>query len=103
MEFDKMIKKIAMIGAAGLLAMSVASAQNNPPPGNVNPGSMKSGAEQSGAENQPRSRGDQRGTTGAAPGERAAPGAGRNMEKNSSPESTAGGAAGTSKGNNRPQ
>lgn len=98
-----MFKTIATIGAAGLLAMSVASAQNSPPPGNVNPGSMKSGAEQSGAPNQPRSRGEQPGTTGAAPGDRAAPGAGQNMQMNSSPDSTAGGASGTSKQNTKPQ
>lgn len=98
-----MLKRIAMIGAAGLLAMSVASAQNNPPPGNVNPGSMKSGAEQSGAPNQPRSRGDRNGTTGAAPSERGAPGTGQNMQMNSSPDSTAGGATGTSKKNSAPQ
>jgi hypothetical protein len=52
-----MINKIAIIAAAGLLTMSVASAQNTPPPGNVNPGSMNSGAEQTGAPNQARSYG----------------------------------------------
>ena len=49
-----MIRKIALLATAGVLAASVASAQT-PPPGNVNPGSTKSGAEQTGAPNQPRS------------------------------------------------
>ena len=83
--------KIALIAATSLIAVSVASAQNAPPPGNVNPGSMKSGAEPSGAENQPRSKGDQMGTTGAAPAKPS------QMEKDSSPSGTAGGAVGTSK------
>ena len=68
-----MIRKIALLATAGLLAASVASAQT-PPPGNVNPGSTKSGAEQTGAPNQPRSQnggamngGAMNGTTGAAP------------------------------------
>jgi hypothetical protein len=50
--------RISLIAAAAfassLLAVP-ASAQNYPPPGNVNPGSLNSGAEESGAENQPRS------------------------------------------------
>ena len=68
-----MIRKIALLATAGVLAASVASAQT-PPPGNVNPGSTKSGAEQTGAPNQPRSQnggmqngGAMKGTTGAAP------------------------------------
>ena len=65
-----MIRKIALLATAGLLAASVASAQT-PPPGNVNPGSTKSGAEQTGAPNQPRNGamngGAMNGTTGAAP------------------------------------
>ena len=102
-----MINKIALIGAASLLASGIASAQNNPPPGNVNPGSMKSGAEQSGSENQPRSgqmgtTGGQTGTTGSGVNERPADMAPRKQQE-SSPDSTAGGAAGTSKGNSRPQ
>ena len=61
-----MIRKIVLLASAGVLAASVATAQNTPPPGNVNPGSTNSGAEQSGAENQPRSTGGQRGgTTGS--------------------------------------
>ena len=50
--------RIAFVAAAALASslLSVpASAQNLPPPGNVNPGSTNSGAEESGAENQPRS------------------------------------------------
>jgi hypothetical protein len=50
--------RIALVAAAALassLFAVPASAQNNPPPGNVNPGSLNSGAEESGAENQPRS------------------------------------------------
>lgn len=45
------------VAAAALMALIAvpASAQNLPPPGNVNPGSINSGAEQSGASNQPRS------------------------------------------------
>lgn len=58
-----MIRKIALLATAGVLAASVATAQTTPPPGNVNPGSMKSGAEESGAENQPRSTGGERGST----------------------------------------
>lgn len=92
-----MISKIALISAASLLVVSVAAAQNAPPPGNVNPASKDTGAEQTGAPNQPRSSGEQKGTTGAAPRDKsgAAP-----MEKDSSPSSTAGGAAGTSKKGN---
>jgi hypothetical protein len=50
--------RISLIAAAALassLFAVSASAQNYPPPGNVNPGSLNSGAEESGAENQPRS------------------------------------------------
>jgi hypothetical protein len=88
-----------LIGAATLLTVTVALAQNNPPPGNVNPGSMKSGAEQSGAENQPRSK---PGTDAMGAGQPmpAMPRSG-NMQE-SSPDSTAGGAAGTRK-DNKPQ
>ena len=54
-----MTKTIATLTAAAALTLSLlavpASAQNNPPPGNVNPGSLNSGAEESGAEDQPRS------------------------------------------------
>jgi hypothetical protein len=46
---------IAAAALASSLFVASASAQNNPPPGNVNPGSMNSGAEESGAESQPRS------------------------------------------------
>ena len=52
--------RITFIAAAALassLLAAPASAQNSPPPGNVNPGSMNSGAEESGAPNQPRSSG----------------------------------------------
>ncbi len=51
-------KFIALSAAAALattFAIAPASAQNAPPPGNVNPGSLNSGAEQTGAPNQPRS------------------------------------------------
>jgi hypothetical protein len=50
--------RISLVAAAALasaLFAGSASAQNYPPPGNVNPGSLNSGAEESGAENQPRS------------------------------------------------
>ena len=90
-----MINKIALIGAATLFAVSVAAAQNNPPPGSVNPGSMKSGAEQSGAENQPRSPG-MKGTNGSG-NIMDKPASGGAMQRESSPDSTAGGAVGTSK------
>lgn len=90
-----MINKIAVIAAASLLTMSVASAQNAPPPGNVNPGSMKSGAEQTGAPNQPRS-GSATGTSSAPMSTTGQAPAGRGGE--SSPSSTAGGATGTTKG-----
>lgn len=99
-----MTKTIALISAASLFALSAAFAQNSPPPGNVNPGSMKSGAEQSGAPNQPRSQDGQMrpdgqmGTTGAGQG--ASPAV--RPQQESSPDSTAGGAAGTSK-DRRPQ
>lgn len=90
-----MNRTIAILATAGLLAASGAYAQNSPPPGNVNPGSMQSGAEQTGAPNQPRSKPNadtrqQKGTTGMAP-------KGARQDMNSSPESTAGGAQGTSK------
>ena len=94
-----MITKIALIGTVSLLAISVAAAQNAPPPGNVNPGSMKSGAEPSGTENQPRSKSDQMG----APTGGQVPAPATRMQQESSPDSTAGGAAGTSKGNSKPQ
>ena len=61
---------LSLIAAAALassLFVASASAQNNPPPGNVNPGSTQSGAEQTGAPNQPRSGnyGAIKGTTGS--------------------------------------
>lgn len=83
-----MIRKIALVATAGLLATGVAFAQNSPPPGNVNPGSQKSGAEESGAPNQPRSRDgmqQQRGTTGSgmtAPSPRATKDQGINANTN---------------------
>jgi hypothetical protein len=40
---------------AAACAIGSATAQNLPPPGNVNPGSLRSGAEQTGAPNQARS------------------------------------------------
>ncbi len=49
------ISLIAAAAFASSLLAVPASAQNYPPPGNVNPGSLNSGAEESGAENQPRS------------------------------------------------
>ena len=53
-----MNRTIATLAAGALavaFAVAPATAQNLPPPGNVNPGSLNSGAEETGAENQARS------------------------------------------------
>jgi len=77
-----MFKKIAIVGAASLLAVSIASAQTSAPSGTAGGavGTSKSGKAE-------------RATTGVAPKK----GAAKAQRGQSSPESTAGGAAGTSK------
>jgi hypothetical protein len=75
-----MIKKIAIVGAASLFAISVASAQTSAPSGTAGGavGTSKTDKERS--------------TTGMSP-----KGAAGSQKGQSSPESTAGGASGTSK------
>ncbi|HWV52723.1 hypothetical protein [Pseudorhodoplanes sp.] len=52
---NRLITTLTAGALAAGFAIAPASAQNLPPPGNVNPGSLNSGAEDTGAENQPRS------------------------------------------------
>jgi hypothetical protein len=75
-----MIQKIAIIGAASLLAISVASAQTSAPSGTAGGAVGTSKVKK------------ERSTTGMSP-----KGAAGSQKGQSSPESTAGGAAGTSK------
>ena len=80
-----MIRKIALIGAASLLSVSVAFAQSSSSPDSTAGGAM--GTSKQNAQHQ---KAKSKGTTGA--GQRGG---------ESSPDSTAGGAVGTSKGNNK--
>jgi hypothetical protein len=82
-----MLNKIAIIGAASLFAVSVASAQTSAPSGTA-------GGAVGTSKNQ-----QERGTTGAAPKSMQGMTKGSTAPKrgHSSPDSTAGGATGTSK------